>query len=204
MAQSVTGIANRALQLLGAAAIMNLTDNVTEAREAARCYDFCRRAELRAHLWNFATVRAALAPDAAAPVFGYTYQFTLPIDCVRIILPNDAALDWKQEGRKLLTNYANSPFGAGTFGTATAPSPILYLQYVSDVTDPTVFDPLFCEALACRMALAMCERLTQSNQKKQLLQADYTKAISEARVTDAFENLPADPPDDSFWTARIS
>lgn len=204
MAQSVTGIANRALQLLGAASIMNLTDNTPEARECTRAYDPCRRAELRAHYWNFATARAALAPDAAAPAFGYQYQFTLPVDCVRIVLPNDSTLDWKQEGRKILTNYAQSPFGAAaSFSTSTA-SPILYLQYISDVMDSTVFDPLFCEALSHRMAMAMCERLTQSNQKSQMLQGSYRAVVSEARMTDAMENLPADPPDDSWITARIA
>lgn len=204
MAQSVTGIANRALQLLGAASILNLTDNTPEARECTRAYDACRRAELRAHFWNFATVRAALAPDASAPVFGYQYQFSLPVDCLRVILPNDSSLDWKQEGRKILTNYAQSPFGASAASDTSTASPILYLQYISDITDPTVFDALFCEALAHRMATAMCERLTQSNQKNQMLQGAYRAVISEARITDAMENLPADPPDDSFITVRMS
>lgn len=203
MAQSITGIANRALQLLGAIAIMNLTDNSAEARECSRAYDSCRRAELRAHLWNFATARATLAPDGATPNFGYQYQFTLPTDCIRIILPNDAELDWKQEGRKILTNTQSSPFAAGMWNASNTASPVLYLNYISDIQDPTQFDPLFCEALSHRMAIAMCERITQSNQKKQILQAEYKESIAEARVTDAFENLPDDPPDDDFWLARV-
>lgn len=204
MAQSVTGIANRALQLLGAASILNLSDNTSEARECTRAYDACRRAELRAHLWNFASTRIGLAPDTDAPSFGYQYQFTLPVDCVRIVLPNDSALDWKQEGRKILTNYAQSPFGASASSDTSTASPILYLQYITDVTDPTVFDPLFCEALSARMAMAMCERLTQSNQKKADAKDTYKQAVAEARLADAFENLPLDAPDDSFITSRIA
>lgn len=204
MAQSITGIANRALQLLGAIAIMNLTDNSAEARECTRCYDSCRRAELRAHLWNFATARAVLAPNSTPPAYGYQYGFALPVDCLRVVLPNDANLDWKIEGRTILTNSQTSPFDAGAFNTSVpAGSAILYLNYVVDVQDPTQFDPLFCEALSHRMAIAMCERITQSNQKKQILQAEYKDSIAEARVADAFEGLPEDPPEDDFWLARI-
>jgi hypothetical protein len=203
MAQSVTGIANRALQLVGATSVLNLTDNSPEAREVSRAYDFCRRAELRAHKWNFALARAQLAPDTAAPVFGYQYQYTLPSDCLRVILPNDATLDWKVEGKKLLTNSATSPFGAGAFGASTSPSAALYLQYVADVEDTTYFDALFCEALACRIAIAIVERLTQSNQKKQALSNDYREAIMMARQSNAFENLPDVAADDDYWLARV-
>lgn len=203
MAQSVTGIANRALQLVGAAAILNLTDNTPEAREVSRAYDFCRRAELREHKWNFAIGRVELAPDTAAPAFGYQYQYTLPADCLRVILPNDATLDWKVEGKKLLTNTATSPFGAGVFGASVSPSAALYLMYVRDIEDTTYFDALFCEALACRIALAVVERLTQSNQKKQMLKDDYRESIMMARKSNAFENLPDVAADDDYWLARV-
>lgn len=204
MAQSVTGIANRALQLVGAAVILNLTDNSPEAREVSRAYDFCRRAELREHKWNFAVARVQLAPDTDAPAFGYQYQYTLPADCLRVILPNDATLDWKVEGKKLLTNTATSPFGAGAFGASVSPTAALYLSYIRDVEDSTYFDAMFCEALACRIALAIVERLTQSNQKKQGLKDDYREAIMAARRTNAFENLPDEAPDDGYWLARVS
>lgn len=213
MAQSVTGIANRALQLLGAGSIMNLTDNTPEARECTRAYDYCRRAELRKQVWNFATARVALSPDAAAPAFGYAYQFSLPTDCLRIVLVNDPYLDWKEEGRKILTNSANSPFGntsvtaAGTAAlipVTAAVSPILYLTYVTDVQDPTVFDPLFCELVAASMAQAMCERLTQSNQKLGAARQAHSDALDEAKHADALETLPVDAPDDDWWLARVN
>jgi hypothetical protein len=203
MAQSVTGIANRALQLVGASAILNLTDNSPEAREVSRAYDFCRQAELRAHRWNFAIKRAELAPDTATPVFGYQYQYQLPSDCLRVLLPNDATLDWKVEGKKLLTNWGTSPFGAGAFGATVTPTAALYLRYVADIEDATYFDAAFCEALAARIAIAIVERLTQSNQKKSQLKDDYRFAIAEASAINAFEKLPAEAPDDDYWLARV-
>ncbi len=200
---STTGIANLALQKVGAASILNLSDATPEAREISRAYDYCRRAELRAHRWNFALSRAVLAPSTVTPGFGYAYAFPLPTDCLRVLLPNDPTLDWKVEGASILTNSATSPFDAGTYGAAVTPSPALYLKYIRDVTDPTQFDPCFIDAFAVRVALAVVERLTQSNPKKQLLQADYKVAIAEASRANAFEKLPADPPDDDFWLARV-
>lgn len=199
MAQSVTGIANRALQLLGAGSLLNLTDNTPEARECTRAYDPCRRAELRKSVWNFAIARASLAPDAVAPLFGYTYQFALPVDCIRVLLPADAGLDWKLEGRRILTNDVSSPYGTATVSGET----VLNLAYIADVQDPTVFDPLFCEVVSAAMASAMCERLTQSNQKKGDAREAYKEAMDEAKHADALEGLPIDPPDDDWWLARV-
>jgi hypothetical protein len=199
MAQSETRIANLALQLLGAGTIMNLSDNTPEARECTRAYDVCRRAELRKHIWNFAISRVQLAPDTLAPVFGYRYQFTLPVDCVRVMLPNDPYLDWKLEGRKLLTNTTDSPFGIGPAGG----TPMLSVSYVTDITDTTLFDPLFVISVAALMAETMTERLTQSNAKKADARQAYKEAVEEAKHADALESLPMDSPMDDWELARM-
>lgn len=86
MTQSITAIANRALQLVGATSIANLADNTPEAREVSRAYDACRHAELRAHTWSFAIARAALAADTEPPTFGARYRYALPADCLRVLV----------------------------------------------------------------------------------------------------------------------
>lgn len=219
MSQSVIDCCNSALSMVGAASIMSLTDNSREARVCNLQYDSNRRDELRKHYWNFAIKRAALAPDTATPAFDFAYQFTLPADCLRIVIPNDANLDWTLEGRKILTNSIKSPFssnvvnsqpgtvytppgGVGTTYTAVPPAPQLNLRYVSDVTDCTQWDASFYAVVSIAIAIDICEPLTQSNQKKQMLLQQYKDAISEARIADAFENLPADAPDDSWWLVR--
>src|SRR6185312_4395292 len=106
---------------------------------------------------------------------------------------------WKLEGRKILTNAQQSPDGTSN----TAIAPVLNLNYVVDVQDPTMFDPLFAEALSAAMAKAMCERLTQSNQKKSDAEQAYRDALDEAKHADALESLPADAPDDDWWLARV-
>ena len=220
MSQSQSGLCNVALQLLGAGTIMNINDNTPEARECARVYDYCRRAELRKQIWNFATARVQLAADAAAPAFDFAYQFSMPVDALRIVLPNDPYLDWKIEGRKILSNALLSPFGR-SYGQsqsvlATVPSnlaaatvtvpqgALMNITYVSDVQDCTVFDTLFCQVLSASMAKAMCERLTQSNQKKADAQGAYKDALDEAKHADAIESLPDEAPDDAWIIARVS
>lgn len=198
MGQSTTDACNSALQKVGAARIMALTDNSREARACAVAFDSNRRDELRKHIWNFAKKRIVLAPDAAAPAFGYAYQFTLPSDCLRVLLPNDPTLDWVVEGNKILTNFASSPEDLGTTSTGTA----LGLQYVADITDVALWDASFYNVFAVSLALDICEELTQSNQKKQLLQEDYKDAVRMARGVDAIEKLPADAPTPDILLVR--
>lgn len=187
MTVSVTSICNRALQHLGAQRILDITDVSRNGKACASAYDSVRRSELRKHPWRFAMKRDVLAPLATTPAFDFQYQFQMPADCLRIIKPRDPYLDWEVEGRLILTNDTNT----------------LQLRYIADVADPNTFDALFCEALALKMAEAMCEEITQSNTKKASIQAAYNDIIKEAKTTNAMETLPVEPNDDGYWIARL-
>jgi hypothetical protein len=184
-------IANRALQKLGAARITSLTEDSVQARACNLCYEPLRDAELRAHPWNFSIKRAQLAADATAPLFGPATAYTLPVDFLRLLPPdpvtNYNTLDWKIEGKKILTDETGA----------------LDVRYIYRVTDAGEFDALFIEALSARMAVEMCEELTQSNTKAQLMREDYKSALREARKLNAFENIPAEQQDDTWITARL-
>lgn len=187
MAQSAVDVCNSALQKLGAVSILSLDDNSREARQCALSYDWKRRSELRNHRWNFATKRVALAPDSAAPISDFTYQFTMPADCLRILRTNDPLQDWVIEGRKILTNVDNP----------------LYLRYIADITDVTQWDAAFYDAMAAALAIDMCEALTNSASKLDRLDRMYKDAIGEARKNNAFESGPVEPPTDSWILARF-
>lgn len=186
MSQSVIDCCNSALQRVGAASIMSLGDNSPEARACSIAYDSNRRDELRRHKWNFAIKRAKLAPDATAPAFDYTYAFTIPSDCLRVLRPATADLDWQIEGRKILTND----------------DAILYLQYIADIEDAQQWDPSFYNVCAAALAVDICERLTQSNAKKQQLTLEYNDAVKMAKRVNAFESGPEDAAEDGWWLAR--
>lgn len=221
MSQSQIDVCNNALMKIGSASITSLLDNSREARACSNAYDARRRAELRKHFWNFAMKRAVLAPDNFTPAFDFAYQFSLPVDCVRVKFQNDPELDWVIEGRKILTNYAQSPFGTGPIGddlpgmvyvppqglpgTGTAPpTPVvsLNLRYVADITDCTQWDTEFYQVMICGLALDLVEVLTQSSGKKKDISGEYNAAVAEARKADAFETLADEPPDDWWWIVR--
>lgn len=187
--QSVTSICNRALQICGSAQrLMNITDTTREGRIVAPAYDACRRAELRAHPWNFSIARAQLAADTSAPLFGPAYRFPLPVDCLRVLVPQDPWPDWNVEGRAIVS---------------TDLSP-LEIRYVQDVEDTTVFDAMFCETLAYRIALAIVKDLTNSSADKGQIGQEYKASLLEARKADAMESVPEQASDSSWITARTT
>jgi hypothetical protein len=182
---------------------MDISDNSREARACAVNFDSNRRAELRKRAWNFSIKRVVLAPSSVTPNFEYQYAFPLPADCIRVVLPkNDPFLDWSVEGRQILTNLMQSPYlGCGAQPAVTGPA--LFLRYVSDIVDCTQFDPLFYDLLCIALACDLCEPLTQSNQKKQLLNAEYRDALDAAAKAKAFEMLPQTPVEDDWVLARV-
>ena len=84
---SVVDICNSALNQIGASNIISLTEDSKSARILNQRYDFVRDAVFRAHPWNPLITRVVLAPDATAPAFEFTNQFTLPTDpfCLRVL-----------------------------------------------------------------------------------------------------------------------
>lgn len=193
-------IANRALIKVGEATITALSDNLKSARTISAIWDTVRDAELRARNWNFSITRASLAALVTTPAFRYTYEFQLPSLCLKVIqvgeyypgpsmsdYRNAPEADYQIEGRKILTDY---------------PAP-LYIRYVASITDTGAWDAAFTEAFACKLAMEICEPLTQSNTKRELAAGEYKAAISMAVRSDAVENPPEAIPDSSWLLSRI-
>lgn len=185
---SITSVCNRGLQLLGAARILDITDDTRNGRACNACYDSLRRSEIRKHRWRFAIKRVVLAPLAETdPHEEFSYIFQLPSDCLKVLKPeNDIYCDWQVEGRKLFTNQTDA----------------LPLRYLADITDPNEFDANFSEMLSAKMAEGMCEEITQSNSKIANAQKVYKDAKTEARMSNAFETIPAEPASDSWIDVR--
>lgn len=190
MATSNVSIANLALQKLGAASIVSLTENSVNAREMNACFEAMRDTELRKYLWKFALKRTTLAASVVAPDFTFLYAFPVPSDFLRIVKPARLGLDWHLEHHDgslcILTNDADT----------------LEVRYLAKTTDPSLFDPSFVEMLACKLALQCCERITQSNTKKAAINEEYRTLLSEARKVNAFEVAKNPEPVDEWLAAR--
>ncbi len=183
MATSVSSvtIANRALQRLSATAISALSQTIPNAQNCNTAYDPLRRMLLRRYPWSFAIARASVAMDSNQTAWGNHNRYLLPNDFIRLIRPGgqdtDSRTDWRIEGQYIITNDG-SP---------------LQFRYIFDNTDPTTFDPLFCEALSCLMAHEICLAVTGSQERKQGLAADLKDIIAQAKKADSFERDAQEP-----------
>lgn len=193
-------IANRALTKIGAKRIISLDDNTKEGREVKSMFVIVRDAELRAHNWRFSIKRASVAAQADAPAFGFQRQFRPPADCLKLLDVGDYypaadvtdyvgadTSEYAIENGFILTDYA-------------AP---LKLRYVARIEDPTLFDSLFVEAFACRLAMELAEPITQSTTKRELAQREYKMAMDSAVRANAIEKPPVKLADDTWIMARL-
>lgn len=188
MADQVS-IINAALYHVGKAPITAPTDGSEQARVMTGRWDMARDATLRAHPWNFARARATLPALAAAPAFGWSTQYLLPVDpwCLRALTINDdAAEKFEIEGRNLLCDIA-------------AP---LKLAYIGRVTDPAVFDANFAEALALRLASATAYKLTGSKSLGLKLTEAFALFVREGRSVDGQEGTANVQFADDFLNSR--
>lgn len=185
---SETSICNRALRKIGANRITSLTDpNSKSARACNELYADSRDALLRAHPWNFAMERVALAPMVATPAFGFDNYFQLPADFIRVAHMEDEEIyDYKVEGRKIATDIAS----------------VLNLVYIKRVTDTSQFDALFVDALASYLAWQLAETLTQSNTKKAAAKDDFILSLRIAKNADGQEGTSDEIPDTNWITVR--
>lgn len=185
-------IVNRALRRIGAKSTDNLADGSNNSESVNDVYEVLRRSELTLNYWTFAIRRVQLTADVTAPINGRAYQYTLPADYLRRA-PDDPGYaetkkDYLLEGAKLLTDTGNT----------------LYLRYVYDVTDDTLFPPLFADALAARLAMELAEPLTGSASKVQSCEAAYTYFIRQAKSVNAIEAGPIEPEIDEMVAVRFS
>lgn len=196
MAVSKVQIANRALQKLGTKRIESFTQDAPNARSVSAAYDMVRRAELRRHTWGFSIRRASIAADSSQTEWGDWNRYSLPNDYIRLIRDDESGtqVDWKIEA-------GDTDAGEGRYIVTADESP-LDVRYIADIEDPNMYDDLFIEAFAAKLALELCEEIKQSSSKKQSLRDDYADAIAEAKKWGSIEDGAGDFPEDDWLTAR--
>lgn len=141
-------------------------------------------------------------PVGAGPSYQSTTRnvFKLPAGFLRIAPQNPkATMAWL--GGPSGYTYNDWNFENGYLVTEE-PGPIA-LRFVADVTNVRTFDPMFCELLAARIGLEVCEPLTQSGAKLATIAKVYQEWKDEAITANAIEQGYDDPPDDNYISVRI-
>jgi len=138
------------------------------------------------HPWNFAVRRTNLAAHETAPNWGFTAKFSLPSDFLRLLEVRDLST-----GEFQLEN-----------GFIHANATVLYIRYIASITDPNVYDALFIDTVATRLAAELAEPLTQSTTKKKALLEEYDVFIDDAKRADAQENPPVVYEEDEWIKVR--
>lgn len=186
-------IANQALSKLGENSIESLTQSNSRASAVNQVYEKLKRAELRRHTWGFAKRRASLPASTTQTAWGSLNRFPVPSDFLRLLRDDETGMqkDWTLESDN-----------TGTLFIITADSAPLQIKYIANVDTPPLFDDLFVEMLASKIAWEICEKITGSTAKRQLAERDYDTARAEAMRVHAIETRPLEFPEDTWEAAR--
>ena len=173
---SVVDICNGALNQLGASTILTLTEDSKNARLCNARYTQVRDSVFRSHPWNCLQKRIQLAADTDTPAWGFTKQYTLPADCLRVLTILDYDADYKVEGRKILTDNST-----------------MKILYISRVEDPNEYDELLRETLSASLAADIAYAVTSSNPTATNMFNLFQSKLKEARFVDSTEGQNLSP-----------
>ena len=172
---STVDICNGALNQLGATTILSLTEDSKNARLCNSRYTQVRDGVFRSHPWNCLQKRIELAADTTAPAWGFSYAYTLPSDCLRLLRILDYDSNYKVEGRKILSNTSS-----------------MKILYIARVTDPNEYDELLRETLSAALGADIAFGITSNNQTAQNMYQLFQDKLRDARFVDSTEGQNID------------
>jgi hypothetical protein len=172
---SVVDICNGALNQLGASTILSLTEDSKNARLCNQRYTQVRDAVFRSHPWNCLQKRIELAADTDAPAWGFSYAYTLPADCLRLLRILDYDSNYKVEGRKILSNTSS-----------------MKILYIGRITDPNEYDESLRETLSAALGADIAFAVTSNNQTASNMYNLFQDKLKDARFIDSTEGQNID------------
>ena len=167
---SVVDICNTALNQLGASTILTLTEDSKNARLCNARYTQIRDAVFRSHPFNCLQKRVELSSSTTTPAWGYSFQYDLPGDCLRLLRILDYDSDHKVEGRSILSNNSS-----------------MKILYISRITDPNQYDELLRETISAALAADIAYAITSNNTTQQNMIALHQDKLRDARFVDSTE-----------------
>lgn len=171
-------IINLALIELGDRTISARSEDNERAKTMDKIFDGTRDEVLRMCPWTFARTRVSIAADPTDPLWGYGNRYALPADFLYMMGVEGIEDYTIEEG------YIHANSSSGVADTA------LNVKYIKRVTDMSKADSLFVQALALKLAFKACEKITQSNTKKDQYRFDYEQVAADAKRLNGQETTP--------------
>lgn len=177
MAASAVDISNLALGHFGdeaAVAAISPPEATVQAEQCAKYYPIARDAVLEAHAWTFNTRRANLTLLAESPVGSWTFAYSLPANCLRVLavhLPEstddsatqDFVIESLGDGELVLyTNVENAWAHFLERVTDTSKFPPAVVIAMSRLLSSFVAGPIIKGKVGVTVAAAMLRRFEES------------------------------------------
>jgi len=144
MSASEVQICNMALLKYGDVSITSLNDDTKQGRACKVLYPLCRDLMLYNHNWNFAVTRKDISAElATTPAFQWSYAYTLPADCMRVLQLYGTEDKWQVESNELLTNKEEE----------------IYIRYIQYVTETGRMNPAFVQCVATLLAAELAVKI---------------------------------------------
>lgn len=198
---SVLDIYNLALTRIGHEPLAAETERGKGGDRCRLHYPILRDVVLRAHPWNFAIRRVALAQLVFTPAFEYDYAYALPTEpyCLKVIRTDYEAVGFASTAVYGFPGmHGISPMAIeyriesvrinGTDVRALlCNESALKIEYIARITDVAQYDALFVDALSARLAAEIAIAMTDNQSVTKTLMDLYAAKLSEARSVDAQE-----------------
>ncbi|MDG4721588.1 MULTISPECIES: hypothetical protein [Thalassospira] len=189
---SETDIANIAMQLIGEQPITSLDEDSDRARLAKAYFRGAVDRVLAAHSWTWAKKRSLLSDATETPAFGYSYQYLLPADCLRVWSIEKEGISlgvtqkWEREGDYLLTDVS-------------APLQVVFSCRRSSYAR---LDQYLADVMGASLALAVAQSTEGSNTGVERMQVTYERFLAIGKTADQlWQNQSSEPEKSGFETA---
>jgi hypothetical protein len=147
-------ICNMAIGKIGATLITAIDENSKAARLCKLYYDDTVKELLEESSWWFARKRATLATPTGDPPDQWTYQYTIPSDCLKPLwleaANGDKNTKYRLEGSKIYTDLENA-----------------VLVYIYNLTDTSKFTQGFTMAVVAMLAAKIIYPLTNDRNREE-------------------------------------
>jgi hypothetical protein len=206
LAYSNVGIANMALQRIGAKSYIVCFEPPDDTPNAGKVYvvwDYILHEVLEAVKPKFATIRVPLAQNLTSPANTDVYDFAYTIPYDYICLADDYKDDLAIYPIPGVAPYVIETLADGTLCLMTdydsTTEGDIYITYIRKITNPTKFTPSFVNTLAFRLAAELCISVTESTSRYELMMNLYMKSKKKAIASNRSQDYMEDEKGSDSW-----